>query len=246
MPIHQQYTREILDQLNYVATWLPTVRVEPGDVCDMHGYTLSVVSHLNEFGVQFELEDRPVQSDIEYSSAGAVSVRFKASGEPPPTGSILTVSEAGVSLSFAKSEAVLLRMADCSAKRIRSVNNVGKQVLQLHEGSQWPEGYAVVTEVVQAGVSTIIISNGSDAGIDLAAKASVGHGPITLVSLGADLHVKQESKIGAKFVAMPGLTPLARVSGIRKRFLRPDQFRSGIEGEQFSFTSVDYDDYEGS
>jgi len=53
MRIHEQYTREVLEQLNYVATWLPTVRLAPGDVCDMRGHELRVVSHLDEFDVDF-------------------------------------------------------------------------------------------------------------------------------------------------------------------------------------------------
>jgi hypothetical protein len=243
MPIHQQYTGEVLEQLNYVATWLPTVRLLPGDVCDMRGHELRVVSHLDEFHVDFDLEDRPVASDIEYSSAGAVSVHFKLGGEPPPTGSALKVEEAGISLSFARSAAVLLRLADCSARRIESLHKVGEQVLRLHEKEKWPEGYVVVAEIVEAGASTIIISKGSNAGIDLVAKGAVGQGPLTLVSLDAGLQVKRESNIGARFISMPGLTPLVRVSGIQKRFLRPDRFRSGQEPQEFSFGAVDYTDF---
>ena len=89
MAIHDQYTNEILEQLNYTATWLPTVQLVPGDVCDLRGREIQVVSHLNEFEIPFELEDRPVETDINYASAGGVSIHFKASGEPPPTGSLL-------------------------------------------------------------------------------------------------------------------------------------------------------------
>jgi hypothetical protein len=243
MPIHEQYTREILNQLNYVATWLPTVRLEPGDICYLRGHQISHESHLDEFDIHFELSDRPVETSIEYASAGAVSTHVKLSGDPPPMGSVLQVDEAGISLSFARSEAVILRLADCSARRIKSPRQVGEQVLALHQGGNWPEGYAVVTETVLAGASTIIISNGNDAAIDLVAQGSVGQGLLTLASIDAGLQVKRESKIGAKFISMPGLTPLVRVSGIKKRFLRPDVFKSGQQPDEFSFSSVHYSDY---
>lgn len=245
MSIHERYTKEIVDELNYVATWLPTVRLAPGDVCDMHGHELRVVSHLSEFDVDFELEDRPVESDMEYSSSGAVTMHLKAGGEPPPTGSALSVDEAGVSLSFGRTGAVVLRLADCSAKRIRSLHDVGKQVLRLHEAGEWPEGYVVVTETVVAGASTIIISSGSDAGVDLVAKGSVGPAGLSLASLDAGFQVKREREIGAKFVSMPGLTPLVRVSGVKKRFLRDDVFRSAAEAEEVAFGAVGYDDFSG-
>jgi len=252
MAIHDSYTKEILEQLNYNATWLPTVQLAPGDLCDLRGHEMQVVSNLAEFEIPFELEDPAVETDIEYSSEGAVSINFKASGDPPPAGSLLDLNDAGVSLSFSRSQAVVLRMAKCSSRRIKSLQKVGELVLARHNAGTWPEGYAVVTEIVAAGASTIIISNGKSAGLDLTAKAGVGTGALNLASLDAGLQVKRESKIGAKFVAVPGLTPLVRVSGIQKRFLRPVRFRGAegtlptvprLGGSSPAFGPVDYPDY---
>jgi len=120
MAIHDSYTKEILEQLNYNATWLPTVQLAPGDLCDLRGHEMQVVSNLAEFEIPFELEDPAVETDIEYSSEGAVSINFKASGDPPPAGSLLDLNDAGVSLSFSRSQAVVLRMAKCSSRRIKS------------------------------------------------------------------------------------------------------------------------------
>ncbi|MGB5819832.1 MAG: hypothetical protein WBG90_10140 [Saonia sp.] len=243
MKIYKQYAKEILEQLNYVPTWLPTVKLVPGDVCDMRGYELRHVSHLNEFDISFDLIEKSIESDIEYSSEGAVSIQFKIDGDIPPTGSTLKVEEAGISLTLARKNAILLKMADCSMKRIRSPHAIGEKILKLHNAGKWPEGYVVVMETVLAGASTIIISNGSDAGIDLVTNGSVSQGPMTLVSLDAGLRVKRESKIGAKFISMPGLTPLAKTSGIQKRFIRPDRFKSTGNQQDFIFKSVDYSDY---
>lgn len=244
MAIYDQYTKEILEQLNYNATWLPTVQLTPGDVCDLRGNEIRLVAHLTEFDIPSESENLPVKTDFEYASAGGVSIQFKASGDPPPTGSLLEVSEAGIALSFSKSSAVLLRMAKCTSKRLKSLQKIGDQVLALHNADKWPDGYVVVSEIVSAGASTIIISSGEDAGIDLSAKAGAGVGPLTLASLDAGLQVKRESKIGAKFVAVPGLTPLVRVSGIKKRFFRPDTFKgAGPKPEPNTFGAVDYADY---
>ena len=243
MAIHDSYTTEILEQLNYNATWLPTVQLAPGDVCDLRGNQIQLVSHLTAFGIPSELEDQAVETDIEYASEGAVSISFKASGDLPPVGSVLDVGDAGVSISFSRSQAVVLRMSKCSSKRLKSLQKVGDEVLARHNAGTWPEGHVVVTEIVVAGASTIIISNGDSAGLDLTAKAGVSAGAFTLASLDAGLQVKRESKIGAKFVAVPGLTPLVRVSGIQKRFLRPDRFRGGPAGSPTGFGPVDYADY---
>ena len=55
MAIHIAYTKEILEQLNYNATWLPTVQLAPGDVCDIRGNEMRLMSNLKEFEIPFEL-----------------------------------------------------------------------------------------------------------------------------------------------------------------------------------------------
>ena len=244
MPIHDQYTREVFNQLKYNATWLPTVRLAPGDVCSMSGHELRVVSHLREFEIDYEVEERRVQSDFEYSSEGAVSMHVKAIGEAPAAGSLLKVEDAGISLSFARSKAVILRLGQCSGRHLKSLHKVGQQILRLHGSGDWPEGYVVVDEIVIAGAATIIISSGDKAGIDLIAKGAVGKGALTLASLDASFQVARESNIGAKFIAEPGLTPLVRVSGIRKPFFGDDTFRGGSsQSSALKLEDVDYVDY---
>jgi len=247
MALHDQYTREIFEQLNYNATWLPTVQLMPGDVCSLRGNEIQRVAHLSEFDIPFVVEDGPVPTDFNYQSAGGVSIQFKLKGDPPPTGSLLEVGDAGISMSFSRSQAVVLRLAKCTSKRLKSLQQVGQQIIAQHNAGTWPEGYVVVAEIVTAGAATIIISSGEKAGLDLAAKASVGTGPLTLASLDTDLQVKRESNIGAKFLAMPGLTPLVRVSGIQKRFFRSPAF-GATRGQTAplppnAFGQVDYSDY---
>lgn len=242
MKLHEQYTTEVHEQLNYVATWLPTVKVALGDVCTMYDHQLQVVSSLADFKIPFATENAPVDTDIEYSSEGAVSIRLKASGDPPPLGSALTVQEAGITLAFNRANAVVMRMSACKASRIKGLHEVGQQILSLK--NEWPKGYVVISQVVKAGTTTIIISKGSDAVIDLVAKAGIGAGALTLASLDAGLQIKNESKIGAKFIAQPGLTPLAYASGVKRRFLGDDVFRGAdTPDDAEEFRSVGYEDF---
>jgi len=167
-------------------------------------------------------------------------MQVKAQGETPPTGSLLNVEDAGITCSFSRSGAVVLQLTGCTGLNIGNLINVGQQVLHRQGAGEWPEGHVVVSEVVRAGASTIIISSESGAGIDLAVKGAVGTGLLSLASLNAGLNVKAQRKIGAQFVSAPGLTPLVRTKGIKKRFLRPDQFRGGPAPDPFEFADVDY------
>jgi len=225
MALHSRYTEGVHEELDYLATWLPTVQLAPGDVCTLEDLQLQKVATLGEFGVTFEVESAPVETDIEYSSADEVSLQVKAAGQAPIAGSALSIDDAGLTVRFARAGAVLLRLSGCTSRQISNLHAVGQQVLALHRDDKWPKGYAVITEVVEAGASTILISQGDDASLDLVAKGGVGAGPVSLASLDAGVQVKREARIGAKFIAAPGLTPLARAAGVRPRLLRPDEFR---------------------
>ena len=240
--MHEQYTEEIREELDYVAMWLPSTVVHPGDVCDVKDDKIRVVSHLSEFGIEFEVVDMAVETGFDYSSKGEVSVQFKVKGDAAPPGSELAVDEAGVSMSFGRTNAVVLQLANCTGQRLKSLHKVGQQVLDLHRDDAWPEGYVVVNETVTAGASTIVISNAKEASMDLVAKGAVGSGPLQLASLDAGLETKRASSIGIQIVAKPGLTPLAQFAGVQRRFLRPDRFKAGQTPDEFTFDSLDYVD----
>lgn len=225
MALHSRYTEGVHDELDYLATWLPTVPLAPGDVCTLDDLQLQKVGTLGQFGVGFEVEDAPVSTDVEYSSADEVSVEVKAAGKAPIAGSMLAIEDAGVTVRFARAGAVLMRLAGCTSRQISNLHAVGQQVLALHRKDQWPAGYVVITEAVKAGAATILIAQGDDAGVDLVAQGDVKAGALSLASVDAGLQVRRESRIGAKFIAAPGLTPLVRAAGVRRRLLRSDEFR---------------------
>ena len=122
MALHSSYVEEVRDNLNYVATWLPSVILQPGDVCDMRGGELRRVGDLEAFGVQCETKEFDVETDIHYASEGAVSMSVKVKGELPKTGSTLQVEDAGVSFSFDRSGAVVLQLTGCTSLEIKCVS----------------------------------------------------------------------------------------------------------------------------
>ena len=240
MALYSSYVDEIRDNLNYTATWLPTVILRAGDVCDISGGQLRRVGSLAEYGIQPEVANSDVRSEIHYASAGSVTINVKAKGDPPPSGSLLSLSEAGIALAFNRSGAVVLQLTGCTGSSIRNLRQVGDAVLDVYHRREWTDGYVVVTETVLAGASTILISSESGASIDLIAGGAAAAAGITLASLNAGLDVKSQSKIGAQFISAPGLTPLVRTSGVKPHIFRPDTFR-GAAVAPFEFVDVDVD-----
>ncbi|WP_299676138.1 hypothetical protein [uncultured Roseobacter sp.] len=244
MSINLHYTREILEELNYVATWFPTTTLAPGEVCDMRGGQLKPVGSLEDFDITFETEPGSAESTIEYKSAGAVSIKTKAAGSAELPGSALKEAEAGLHITFARENAILLTLTGCEARRIARLHQVGQQVLAKHNEGAWPKGYVVVTEALTCGASTILVASSDNAAIDLSAKGAFGAMALTLANANAGLEMRTESNIGFRTISSPGLTPLLRTSGIVPRFLRPDEFRGGAEEADVDFAAVSYDDLE--
>lgn len=247
MNMSRWYAREMKDNTNYLPTWLPNVRVAPGDVGRITDFQFTPLGNLDQLGVPFHAEDGNAPSDFEYYSAGSVSMMLKLAGEAPFTGSVLKQAEAGVTVTFGRENAIAFRCSDCTSARITDQLSLGKQVLTLHGRGEWPADLVVVTEVVSAGSATVLISSAVDASVDLRAGGTVGAAQINLAAVDAGFQVVRTSNMGIQIVAETGLTPLIRTSGLRARLFRPKVFRGGGPGKvnepSLRFVNVEYEDY---
>ena len=54
MSIRKQYIKEIKDETNYCATWLPILRVSPGDVGRIIDFEYQPLTTLRELGIAFQ------------------------------------------------------------------------------------------------------------------------------------------------------------------------------------------------
>ena len=255
MSVKRQYTRELRDNLHYLPTWLPTVRLSPGDLGRISDYEYTHIGNLRDVGLPSEIEDCGARADFEYFSQGSVSTTVKLAGQVPPVGSGLAEGDAGIVVDFGRENAVVFRASGCRSKRLKNVIGLGKQILEKLQQGQWPEDAVVVTEIVYATSATILICSGHKGHIDLRAAANMNPATLNIANLDAGLQVARESNIGVKIVAQSSLTPLMRTSGIQKRFLSDPVFRSKTQpageavtimsesGEELWFGDVEYEDY---
>ncbi len=247
MSISKQYTKEIKDKTNYLATWLPTVIVSPGDVGRIIDYQYNHVTTLGDLGIPVEIVPGMFQADFDYCSEGSVSINIKAAGKAPLAGSDIAEAEAGVSIKFARSNAVVFKISRCKSTRINDQNSLGMEILSRYRSGNWQDDWVVVTEVVSAAGATIIISSGDNAQIDLLAGGNVNASSLNLADVEANFQILKESNIETKIIASDGLTPLFKSSGIRRRFLRSPDFRyRGSDTQprmEIVFDQMDYDDF---
>jgi hypothetical protein len=118
MASNQTYTKELRENLNYTATWLPNFKLALGDVGVLSNFEFTYRTNLKNLGISYEEGPPGPKAEYTYLSAGSVTRNIKLSGKAPLPGSCLAKADAGVSFAFNAAEAVVFMASDC---RIRSI-----------------------------------------------------------------------------------------------------------------------------
>jgi hypothetical protein len=250
--VNVQYTRELHDRFGYSATWVPTSEVRLGDVGVLRKHQYERVRTLADLDIGFERRNASSMGSLDHASSSGVSLTIKAAGELPLANSILAQADAGIAVSFDAEGAILFQAAACMVTSIEDQHALGEQLLQMYDRGDWPEEYVVVTEIVRAERATILISNSRAATIEFKTQANVHLSEYSLVDADVKLQVARSRNIGTQVVAEGELTPLFKAKGVRRRLLRPPDFRtrgapapiSGTQSRPVFFGDVDYDHFD--
>ncbi|WP_459212392.1 hypothetical protein [Aquimarina rhabdastrellae] len=225
MKTSKKYTRELFRQFKYFAAWLPGTPLSLGDIGIMKGKQFIRIGNLKDekYQLDFEIKKDTTPSDIKYSSEGSVSVTSKISGTVPPTNSTLTELDAGFNVAFSKKNAIHFKAKNTYNHTIKDQIKLGGQILNLYKLGKWDKDYVIITELVEAESSTILISCEKNSNIDLTANADIGSRSLDIADAELGLGVKFSRGIATELICEKGLTPLFRVSKIKSRlFSTPD------------------------
>lgn len=157
----------------------------------------------------------------EFSSSGEVSLGFTGKGQVDATG--VVAAKAKVDISFSKKRAVFFNAADCTVESIDNLLVVGDEVMSLWREKRWNPRMVIVTTLVRAGNMTLVVSGSSGASIEIQADADAVQ-DLDLTDAGIGLTARSSKSLAFKSVGETGHNPLLSVSGVRKRFWRPDDF----------------------
>lgn len=225
MSTYKTYLRALHKKFGYRATWSPGTPLKIGDVGVINGDgVFSPVGTLESMGITgADVRPGSTLESLNFNSSSGVSIALKASGQAAPTGSHLTEAEAGFSISFSKESAIVFRASN-PKEEIILTGNIGQQILQKYENGEWNKDYVVITSLVSAEATTVIISGESGGQIDISASGKADVSDADLASADGSLDVKWSNKISEQIVGKSGLTPLYRVHGIEKRWFRDGRF----------------------
>jgi hypothetical protein len=256
MTVNESYTRELKDNLNYTATWFPNVKLALGDVGQLTDYKFIPRTSLKNLGIPYKEGVAGSPATYSYMSAGSVTRDVKLAGKAPVAGSALADVDAGISFHFATTNAVVFLATNCTVRTIADQEPVKQAILEKYKAHAWDRDYVVVTELVSAGNTTVIIAEGSDGRYELKAKAGLAP-TLESINVEGNFAVVHDSQIGFNFLAKSGLTPLFRCLGVRgifrpkvvtrEDFVTREQVGRAVPpetgGEVFTVREVEYEDY---
>jgi hypothetical protein len=219
MAVNRQYAKEMHDQFGYLSTWLPTAPVSLGDVGVLRDGILEKVGTLKDFGITYAEQVDKDEGDLEHTSSGAVSIELKAAGGAPVTSTVPGKFDGDIRVSFNRANAVLFQASRCKMSTMADIKQVTDAILSQYHAGTWPKENVVVTAVVRSAATTVLISSGTNAYVNLQAKGELGQGKAQLASASAKIEAGSRSQIGTTIVATKGATPLFQARGIKTSLL---------------------------
>jgi|SRR5215217_5615517 len=155
-------------------------------------------------------------------------------------------------MNFSNANAIVFKALQCGVTSIFAQDQLGEEIISRYEADDWPRDHVVVTDLVTSKSATVLISSGRGGQIEFAANAAVNPAQLNIANAEANFQVAYSSNVGTKIVAAKHLTPLFKVSGIKRRLLRRSTFvRRGephVTNEvndqpAVRFTELNYDDF---
>ncbi|HKB45388.1 MAG TPA: hypothetical protein VKC90_13405 [Chitinophagaceae bacterium] len=220
----EQYTNELSRKFGYKATWLPGMPLRLGDIGILNNYVYTPVTTLEFFQIPFEVREDDTKDDLEYSSNGQITITSKISGTVSPAGSTFTNSDAGLIVEFSSQNSIFFKANQAQVILINNTNKIGEEIIKLYEEGKWNKHWVVITQLVKAESATILLSNSSNAKIELKANANINSSNLDIADAQFNFSSSFLKGLETKIIAQRGLTPLFKVKGLRNRIFLPPSF----------------------
>jgi hypothetical protein len=216
--LQETFLTEVYQHLGLCGTWPPSFQLELGDIVELRRSSFSRVANIKELDLAFIGRTQRTNATYHFVSAGAVSMTLKATGTLL-AGSNLGKDDAGVHIQFGRENAVIFQATNCSIMDIANKGALGAAVLKLYSRNEWNSAHTVVTGVIKAERTTVVLSNASDAHIDLRLHAGAAAGEIGSIIASGNCEIASSRSIGLQVIAERNQTPLFRPAAIVRPLL---------------------------
>lgn len=217
----RQYTNEMKKHFGYYAIWNPGVPLSIGDVGTFKNKEFTRLSNLKDLGIEFDIRPDKTKTNMEYNSRGSVSMKTKLAGSAPLPGSSISELDAGIFVEFSKENSTLFKAKNTTSPSIKDIIKLSEQISRRYLEGTWDKRWVIITELIEAETSTIIISSKRNGKIDLKANAKLKATAFDIAD--AEFQFSPEAAYGleTKFITEKGLTPLFKAMAIKTRITLP-------------------------
>jgi hypothetical protein len=207
----EYYLTEMADKFHYYAAWLPGISLRLGDIGIINDQNQFIPkTSLKSRGIAFEVREDAKKNDLKHTSAEGVSISMKAAGDVMAGTKVLKPADIGFIAEFGRENAVVFQADGVVSTRIEDIDRLTADIAAKAEKNEWKKEWVVITELIAADSSTILISNSNNARVEIKANADVPG--LNIASADARLGVAFESGMHTSLVAKNGLTPLFNVA----------------------------------
>jgi hypothetical protein len=202
------YSKGIKEKLsNYWAAWLPTTRYELGDIGILSGYRFEKIGSLTELKIPFTHAVSNSPNPIELVSASGVSFALKLAGDINEAFANIPKGRAGVKIDFGSEGAFIVECPATYEPAVADPMALQAKIIDSFAEGQWQADWAVIVRIVTAPTATILISNSTSAGLELAAEADLSAGLVDIGKSEVGLSVRSQTGEIMKMIGARDVTP---------------------------------------
>jgi hypothetical protein len=235
----EDYTRSLYKQHRMFAAWTPNLRFELGDFGTLVGQNNSIfnrygnIATTEEFPkIQFKTRTASSpKSTLTYTSKDIVEYNFRPEGQVGAAGAA-DIVKGKLDISFSGSGGIFFYAENITVDSIDDKGSLFKEVISHYRNGYWKKNYALVTDIVKAGNTTICISGGNDASATFEARVPeiVIPAPsgvsLNLGNAGIQLGLISKKNIGYDMTSEPGHTPFMTLYGVKEKWWPPFDLRA--------------------
>ncbi len=214
------YGTSVRDEIKLFTAWPIGTRVELGDVGFLHrrGKLFERRANLGNFGVKYSVSKAANTTDFDFALSRNLRMKFKGAGEPPPVWSSLLSTDVGVAIGFGRGTSVIVQ-AHTIESAIDNLQGLESDLIRVSTDakSRWHREFVVVTAVYESTGTTVLLSSGKEASVDITASAAIGV-PFDLAGVNLGLSAAYGSKKLVSALARTGFVPFFQIHHLIGQF----------------------------
>jgi hypothetical protein len=204
--------------LGWWSSWPLSTRHSVGDICSVKNGQLLRAGSLATLGVSAPAQASSRRDQLTYASDGSVEVTFKAAGTTGPLFHALGKADAGAHVAFSRDRSVFAVFTGLRETALSQPFLLARPLTELYFRREWEPDWVAVTHVLSAAASTVLISAGAEAQVELRVGAAVG-AAVKITDLAGQVGLARSHHLGLEWLSGAEATPFCRVVGLRKSWL---------------------------